>query len=138
MTKNEVIEREWIDSIGEKIYAILKNHIDLNGCCKMDWFSVHSGFDKFPNETFDEVKVSPFYHSAARPKSLSGIDYNNKWTVIESESDLPKEETKCYFIHNQQILEGYFNRGFRSNCRHFGWGTISHYQPIQKPNPPLY
>jgi len=75
------------------------------------------------------------------PKSLQGIENNNGWIKIESEADLPKQDCNCYFIlkSNNAILTGKFNQGcFDYALRYYDHNDITHYQPIKKPNPPIY
>jgi len=77
-----------------------------------------------------------------RPKSLSGIENNNGWIKIESESDLPKEQNvDCYFIFKGKIEAGIYLR------QHFErpkqnevvfYKLVSHYQVIQYPQSPIY
>lgn len=78
--------------------------------------------------------------SICRPKSLSGIENNRGWTRIESEEDLPKKET-AYWAYNDKTNHtmycGYdFELGFRFSLGHTFKAT--HYQPIEKPKPPIF
>lgn len=74
-----------------------------------------------------------------RPKSLQGIEDNCGWIKIESESDLPKKDSECFFIEHGNITQGIFNgKRFISNYGVFGWKTITYHQPIEKPKPPIY
>lgn len=82
----------------------------------------------------------------ARPKSLQGIEHNNNWIKIESEDDLPKEKLDVHFIFTEfKGEEGRFQTfGVWDNkLKSFYSGalkikTVTHYQPIEKPKPPLY
>lgn len=71
-----------------------------------------------------------------RPKSLQGIENNNGWIKIESEDDLPKED-KWYWVKKksgEEILSGY-----QIGVSKERWlSEITHYQPIEKPKPPIY
>lgn len=71
-----------------------------------------------------------------RPKSLQGIEANNGWIKIESESDLPKTEDDYHiFIDNKDLSIAYFDKSD-------GWSIacpeITHYQSIIKPEAPIY
>jgi len=77
-----------------------------------------------------------------RPKSLKGIENNNGWIKIESEEDLPKESG----VYEACINEEYIGR-IRFSREFNEWSCIydsdnlrfpSHYQPIIKPQPPIY
>jgi len=66
-----------------------------------------------------------------RPISLKGIENNNNWIRIESEDDLPKipsfywcsdKDNALMQVHYEDISVGYH----------------THYQPIIKPQPPIY
>jgi len=66
---------------------------------------------------------------------------NNGWIKIESESDLPKDDCICYFVlkSNKAMLTGYFRNGcFDYALRYYDENEVTHYQPIQKPEPPIY
>lgn len=74
-----------------------------------------------------------------RPKSLQGIENNNGWIKIESEEDLPKEEG-FYLVFNKihkAIEVDYIN--YDNESHEERWIEFnSHYQPIEKPKPPIY
>ena len=81
-----------------------------------------------------------------KPKSLVGIENNNKWIRIESENDLPKEGYGLYHIITKTDI--YTNIPKNQNIDEF-WGNdinksswwlqnVTHYQPISKPQPPIY
>lgn len=81
------------------------------------------------------------------PSSLEGIETNNGWTRIESEADLPKESTYCWFILKgvDKIQYGRFilslsnvKRFFLYDGDNYNYSEVTHYQPIIKPQPPIY
>ena len=63
---------------------------------------------------------------------------NNGWIKIESEADLPKEVDQYWFAsHNNKIEIRFYNPNWiddRVQFRH----RYTHYQPIQKPEPPKF
>jgi len=92
-----------------------------------------------------------------RPKSLQGIENNNGWIKIESEYDLPKESIDCHYRlfvsetysnAGEYILSGRFRvKSSLTNSTNFFtcddmirsyFPRVTHYQPIQKPQPPIY
>lgn len=81
------------------------------------------------------------------PYSLEGIDNNNGWIKIESEADLPKEsglyhvvcfgvETILEFFDNSKV-KGFIHIG-KTYINRYNEIGVTHYQPIQKPKPPIY
>ena len=79
--------------------------------------------------------------SGSRPKSLQGIENNNGWIRIESEADLPKEGMHHSILLDSECINGYRNYDvivfYEVNSK-FRKKEISHYQPIEKPKPPIY
>lgn len=77
-----------------------------------------------------------------RPKSLQVIEDNNGWIKIESENDLPKEYGEYYTISSfdNTISEKKYPHPKFSNDFNKEWWLkyITHYQPIIKPDLPLY
>ncbi|MDV3461787.1 hypothetical protein CMV04_12280 [Elizabethkingia anophelis] len=74
--------------------------------------------------------------SICRPKSLSGIDNNRGWTRIESEEDLPKEPGHYFAIDifRSEPCIIVFEQALKKNWLE----VVSHYQPIEKPKPPIF
>lgn len=71
-----------------------------------------------------------------RPKSLKGIENNNGWIKIESEDDLPKKGSNCYFILKNGVSGIFVDLDDSEYLTLRNRGT--HYQPIVKPKPPIY
>ena len=78
--------------------------------------------------------------SGSRPKSLKGIENNNSWIRIESEADLPKNDDDYWVMTNikddkvQQLSNLIVIKclNLEKNIK------VTHYQPIEKPKPPIY
>ena len=97
--------------------------------------------------TFDFKELHIVYGSPeiyVRPQSLAGIENNNGWIKIESEDDLPKLTINYHVLKNGTLTEVLYagkNRWF-VNGRNYPLTTeiaeITHYQPIIKPQPPIY
>ncbi|MHA7822490.1 hypothetical protein ACVVIH_06980 [Chryseobacterium arthrosphaerae] len=80
---------------------------------------------------FDEETECEIHCEFWRPKSLSGIENNNGWIKIESESDLPDEGIEVLCFNKNWINEDFNLKGIRIgfvNC--FGW-TTAHYWDYQ-------
>ncbi len=71
-----------------------------------------------------------------RPKSLQGIETNNGWIKIESEDDLPKNGYYEVVVRST----GEITRASLDNEYHTKSLVMyySHYQPIIKPQLPIY
>jgi len=70
--------------------------------------------------------------------SLKGIDDNNGWVKIESYQDLPKR--KGYFMclyRDGDIIPHHFSINSEFD-RELYLQEITHYQPIQNPEPPKF
>jgi len=95
----------------------------------------HSGY-RLESEGMQDIKRMRTLKQ--RPLSLKGIEDNNGWIKIESESDLPKGYTDCDTCNINEYI-GRANlksdKNTISYCKRMG---ITHYQPIQKPQPPIY
>jgi len=135
----------------------VKDFVDENG-----WFDNGHQEDRF-YFTFGNNKIDFEYKkdTSLRPKSLSGIENNNNWTVVNSEEDLPNDLDICHFIpcgdFNKQFIgwidsqqeECYFidNENYSSDIESESYKVIvnawlkkqiTHYQPITKPSKPIY
>ena len=79
-----------------------------------------------------------FYKSAFRPKTLQGIETNNGWISILSESDLPSENCDCYIEHKDGNIhiDRYFSTEKMFDAHH--WKYIVAYIPIPQPNKRIY
>jgi len=127
MKKQEKIQ----EAYGE-YWKIVKDYVDSNGWCNV---RRKIGFLEIIKKINWQTKIGNQY--SWRPKSLQGIENNNGWIKIESENDLPKEKGD-YFVcvdgvqpnnnimHLQQLISLAYD------------DLISHYQPIKKPQPPIY
>lgn len=133
--KEEIIKKAWID---------LRTKIPFGVCEISGYFHGY-----FCNGTEDIIeafgvdieKIDYDIDSDGvgkfRPKSLQGIETNNNWTKIESESDLPKDKTTQYSVcKDKKVFQSTVNCGTVINW--YNIGKISHYQPIKKPEPPLH
>ena len=128
MTKQEIIKKEYGDN-----FESCKP--DENGWCNEHKFIVAFGFF---NEDYDETNHQ---RDKIRLKSLQGIEDNNGWIKIESESDLPKEKGNFYtmdrFYETNPCME-FFDPDNLVSMNERWMYRFTHYQPIIKPKPPIY
>lgn len=126
MTKEEKIQETWIIQIGKERFKSLKSELVLDG-----W--LHYSPADLKDKELKLIDGIIFY----RPKSLQGIENNNGWIKIENEADLPKEEGNYFVFTNGNIETCLRLLGIDNND--FWWlKNVTHYQPIQKPKPPIY
>lgn len=132
MTKQEVIKQAY----GE-YWDKVKDFVNENGWCDVSMYSMIKNIKPEFSEIENEIGQFDI-----RPISLKGIENNNGWIKIESENDLPKDDyTLCHYIVNGKIEIGeYMNLHFDRPKQNelFYYKSVTHYQPIVKPQPPLY
>lgn len=126
MTKEEKIKEAW-----GKLMPDYTN-IDLNS----GW-SLNDFHEDYYNE--DEFNTQQIYTPCKiRPKSLQGIENNNGWKSINE--NLPKE--KGYYImyngENMVLIELNDTTNMITLREQFLKDGFTHYQPIEKPKPPMY
>ena len=123
MTKQEKIQEAY-----GKYWEVVYEYVDKNGWCSAYWKTKTYFQTEFTSEKW-------------RPKSLQGIENNNGWIRIESEADLPKEGMHHSILLDSECINGYRNYDvivfYEVNSK-FRKKDISHYQPIEKPKPPIY
>jgi len=132
MSKEEKIK----EAYGE-FWNEVKDYVDENGFIWQStlFFPETKMKDKF------EIQVKGFDPDGRckwRPKSLQGIENNNGWIRIESESDLPKKDIDCHIIFSDGKIR--CDR-FLINYKNFitsHYKNITYYQPIIKPQPPIH
>ena len=134
MTKQEFIKQ----SYGEH-WESVKDYVDENGWFKMDYDIENVFANQFVSCCFESYEKNLPY--GIRPSSLKGLETNNGWIKIESEKDLPKEHMSVFLF---EPIDGI---GIGSWCNlqmifktRFGneYKPVTHYQPIIKPQKPLY
>lgn len=124
-TKEEIIR----EAYGE-YYDLVKHDINSGG-----WIPERLWYDTMKTPYMDYQDASTGY---LRPLALKGIETNNSWTKIESESDLPKEDCNVWVMfENGEMDSQRYIHIFKNFSTHH-YKHITHYQPIQKPLPPLH
>jgi len=127
-TKQQAIQEAYIKLLGEKMYNENKSVINFNdGTIKLK-----VGL-KLPNNGVGFHFITTFsYYSIVIANDLIGIENNNGWIKIESEEDLPKEQETFHVV----LKNG--NVYMRTFVNKASFSDVTHYQPIEKPKPPIY
>lgn len=144
MTKQEFINNAYTAAGVD--WEAVKEYVDEDGRCMMyDSFGTklnpnfqEMGFSREDVESKLDSGCNGKSELTYRPKSLYGIEDNAGWIKIESESDLPSDG--YYWTINKN---GVMNDSPRitddlCNDTEYWLSTFTHYQPIVKPNSPLY
>lgn len=123
-TKEEVIKEAWGELWGKINKRGKEQAFEDNGYCHKNYIIAEISL---------ETESLPYHDNKfIRPKSLNGIENNNGWIKINSEEDFPKESGEYWVVHNNKIShriivkDSYIDK------------YTTHYQPIEKPKPPLY
>lgn len=132
--KQEAIRLAWIEQIGEEAYKHNKVFIsEEDGCMDYD---LRFGGVINEIEIVSEDKASGW--AKVRPKSLSGIENNNGWISILSEEDLKLERGYYWFKWKSADGEENIQIAIVDNRGINLYQEPTHYQPIQKPQPPIF
>lgn len=125
MTKEEKIKGAWGILIPE--FGVKANGWSCEQILNKD-------LEKYRNGNFDIIYSA--IGAFVRPKSLEGIEYNNGWIKIESEADLPTE-IGIYWVKDR-FRENVYKQSFSEELKKAWMKVFTHYQPIEKPQPPIY
>jgi len=123
MEKIDVIKKAY----GEH-WDICKGFLDPDGWCDK------SRLFKYSNLKYSDIEANMQHKISSeemRPKSLQGIENNNGWVRIESESDLPKEDCRVDLLSHTG--SEYYNHTYSTsdNPAHY-LKFYSHYSTVQK------
>ena len=128
MTKQETIAKAY-----GTYWKNYEGFTDENG---WNW---HYSSDEIDPDIFEYKGSGGNFRS--RPKSLAGIENNRGWIKIESEEDLPKDESISYHSgwFEKSKLTNYKVRTFIEVVNQIKrFNSVNVYQPIVKPEPPIY
>ena len=123
MTKQEKIQEAYGD-----LYESIKNRLNSDGFIAYE--NIDSIYDIEEREMVDR-----FGKIFIRPKSLQGIETNNGWTEYNLNIDL--DGGYYHLIISGECRIDYFSptsKTFEVWSKH----AVTHYQPIVKPQPPIY
>jgi len=93
-------------------------------------------------DNFRQDNVKRIY--CVRPIILKGIENNNGWIKIESEYDLPEQTGSYYVVRCEKVEIAVYIKDNRWLAKGNDYPkttihhSITHYQPIEKPKPPLF
>lgn len=136
MSKQQIIHNKW-SYLG---ITLLISQYDFDG-----WIDVNElEKSQITSELDYKLRKKSDLGSEAmlcRPKSLQGIENNNGWVKIESEDDLPNTDGKSvefwFLTKHGNITTNCFSDLMKNKKIQYS-KVYSHYQPIEKPKPPLY
>lgn len=135
--KAEAIREAWLEFLSEEDFKklVLDEGGFSNYQCRRyihqsRWNDLYSRFTK---NTKSRTGSDLIY----RPKSLQGIENNNGWQRIESEKDLPSGDMDVFVLINSKIESDYY-LVHHNNFKYFNWYECTHWQPIVKPEKPIY
>ncbi|KFF24741.1 hypothetical protein [Chryseobacterium vrystaatense] len=128
MTKEQKIKEAFGES-WNRLTISMQKHI----------LEVHHWVDRSQNRMnlspedlgFNEKTECEVHCEFWRPIQLKGIENNNGWIKIEREDDFPDEDVLVCNINGNKITF------FHDALKPFG-KKYTHYQPIEKPKPPIY
>ncbi|MFV0232789.1 hypothetical protein OBK30_06955 [Empedobacter falsenii] len=97
----------------------------------MECISIYKGGDWY-------CEPDTFETTAFMPTTLRQILKNNGWVKIENEEDLPKDYEISYHAWNSESDRDYYVTNMWTIINRYHLGNVTHYQPIEKPKPPIY
>ena len=122
LSKEEIIKEAWGECWNKLPKEAKEKALKNNGFVSQ-YFEDLLTIDKRERKLFE-----------IRPKSLQGIENNNGWIKIEE--GLPKEQGVYHINYSDGVISSrYFHP------KHNDWKdypNATHYQPIEKPKPPIY
>lgn len=138
MTKQQFIQQEY-----KEYWEVVKYYITINGWVNTKkWLGDGGNTEVYKKliglslECMDNY--SPFYCYWFRPNSLIGIETNNGWIKVESETDLPVDASVTYDVYttgnlqSEDITLNYVKQLFHQHK------ILTHYTVHIKRNPPLF
>lgn len=121
MTKKEAIQKAWED-IG---LGSLADCAESSGWVKIKPTQYQSKYDQL------RLLKSNSRTHYIRPMSLDGIDRNNGWISIKIGERFPVHIGYSWGIDDEGHVTGSYLGGHINE-------SFTHYQPIEKPKPPIY
>lgn len=132
MTKQDKIKEAW-----GQYYQLVKNELDEHG--RYSYYDDNSIKRKSKLWQFENIETHQISNlDLLIPSSIKGIENNNGWIKIESEADLPKDYEISYYAWNSENDRDYYVANIWTVINRYHLGCVTHYQPIEKPKPPIY
>lgn len=119
-------KKEAIKKAYGKYWELVKNYVNEDG-----W--IDEKINK--NKKYEILCSIPKQKQKELISELHKIENNNGWIKIESEADLPKENTWCFVISK---ISGITHGNFLIKDKDYWLIDATHYQPIKKPKPPIF
>lgn len=135
---SKVAKQEAIRKAYGELYEVMKENINhTTGSYLIESTHFYDKDNFYKRELFDVREYSESL-LVITPKSLQGIENNNGWIRIESEEDLPllEDESEFWISNNNGIFD--FIASSLQVQRKWENKTLTHYQPIVKPEKPIY
>lgn len=138
--------REAYESIG-MVWDQIKNLVTEMGCLVLPTPDLKSKLTGYNELVKQEDKFSAFGREGLKimPRCLFGLYNKNGWNKITDEERLPKESGKYFVLKNGIVDIGIYNKtynkwicGGQYYFSTLGDLSITHYQPIINPTPPIY
>jgi hypothetical protein len=131
MTKEEVIQKAY----GE-YWDLFDKSEQLKMLNNNGWNSYFNHPLHWEMNKFIEIETMAYgIGTSWRPKSLAGIENNNGWFQCDKNNpSIPFGHYHVIREYSNDINIEFFD-GIFSN---YSCYKVTHYQPIQKPNPPIY
>ena len=134
MKNNEAKQKAIQEAYGE-YWGKVKDYVNDNGFV---WYEILSKLFRLNDLTkewdYETIGTNNYY----RPQSLQGIEDNNGWIKIESEKDLPINKGEVFVMSDMGIMTANSNLLSAKEVCQYWMQTVTHYQPIVKPKPPIY
>lgn len=129
MTKQEIIKEAWGDEYSNDV-IMEGSRCGFKIIDNLEYIVKYQGGDWYCQPyTFETV--------AFMPKGLQEYLKNNGWKRIEGQHDLPDIDTDYWVVYKGEVTKRAFNHHLPRSVG-FWTDNITHYQPIEKPKPPLY
>lgn len=147
MTKEEVIKESYLEYWEQLPKEAQEQALTNNGFIHPKYLVNEKGtlldcidFERKTFLDFDEVDNTVLVF---RPIALQGIETNNGWIKLESEDDFPEDNVTCLIIDkNFGIISGKWinapTEKQQVEAKKYWLENATHYQPIEKPKPPIY
>ena len=125
---NEKRKQEAIKKAYGDYWDNFSDCVDRNGMANLD-----------RDFTYEDMGLELQSNGNWRPKSLDGIETNNGWIRIDENLNHNQEPEKGQYwtIFRNGFIEVSYYDGTRE-CYKFWRLNFTHYQPIVKPNLPIY
>jgi hypothetical protein len=131
MTKEEKIQ----ETYGVEVWECIDDSVKENILSNSGGWSYEINEKWLQNTKGIAIELNGKY---CRPIHLKGIENNNGWIKIESKNDLPKKQGEYWILENGLVFICFIIVSNEKIMYSGAMENVTHYQPIIKPNLPLY